>query len=101
MPEGLRLWFALWIEIIELADNAIVLQILDRDLVLHLSRSVQDQPLPEWLGALQRALLEPLRTALHARDGAAARDAVFELFRITTVERMRAAMTGDWRHALE
>lgn len=97
MPDGLRLWFALWIEVIEVADNAIVTEILDRNLVLHLSRSVQDRPLPDWLAEQQRALIEPLRTAFRARDGGAARDAVLEIFRITTVERMRAAMTGDWR----
>lgn len=97
MPDGLRLWFALWIEVIELADNAIVTEILDRNLVLHLSRSVQDRPLPDWLGEQQRALVGPLRAAFRARDGAAARDAVFELFRVTTVERMRAAITGEWR----
>ncbi|MDF2558975.1 MAG: hypothetical protein K0R99_421 [Microbacterium sp.] len=97
MPDGLRLWFALWIEVIELADNAIVTEILDRNLVLHLSRSVQDRPLPDWLGEQQRSLVGPLRAAFRARDGAAARDAVFELFRVTTVERLRAAMTGEWR----
>lgn len=97
MPDGLRLWFALWVEMIELADNAIVTEILDRNLVLHLSRSVQDRPLPDWLGEQQRALIGPFRHALRARDGAAARDAVFELFRITTVERLRAALTGEWR----
>ncbi len=97
MPDGLRLWFALWVEVIELADNTIVTEILDRNLVLHLSRSVQDRPLPQWLGDQQRALVEPLRSALRARDGDAARDAVFEIFRITTVERLRAALTGEWR----
>ncbi len=98
MPDGLRLWFALWVEVIELADNAIVTEILDRNLVLHLSRSVQDRPLPEWLGQQQRVLVEPLRVAFRARDGAAARGAVFELFRVTTVEPLRAALTGEWRH---
>lgn len=97
MPDGLRLWFALWIEVIELAENAIVTEILDRNLVLHLSRSVQDRPLPDWLGEQQRTLVGALRAALRTRDGAAARDAVFDLFRVTTVERFRAALTGEWR----
>ncbi|MBT2495830.1 GntR family transcriptional regulator [Microbacterium sp. ISL-59] len=97
MPDGLRLWFALWVDIITLANNPTITRILDQNLVLHLSRSVQVRPTPEWLARQVRERLNAFRAALQARDALSAHDGVLEMFRVASADLFRAAVSGDWR----
>ncbi len=89
--EGLSLWYALWGEFVLNAHNQTMIDILDGQLVLHLTRTVPAQPVPDELIDYMRTALEQLRTLLDRRDGVGVRDLIEPLFLRSTIEPLRAA----------
>lgn len=89
--EGLSLWYALWGEIVLNAHNQTMIDILDGQLVLHLTRTVPAQPVPDELADFMRSSLEHLRVLLDRRDGAGVRDIIEPLFQRSTIEPLRVA----------
>lgn len=89
--EGIRLWFALWSEIVLSAGNQTMIDILDGQLALHLTRTEPAQQVAEELLDYIRAALAELRVLLGRRDGAGVRALVEPLFLRSTIEPLRAA----------
>lgn len=89
--EGLSLWYALWGEIVLNAHNQTMIDILDGQLVLHLTRTVPAQPVAAELAAFMRTSLEHLRVLLDRRDGVGVRELIEPLFLRSTIEPLRAA----------
>lgn len=89
--EGLSLWYALWGEIVLSAHNQTMIDILDGQLALHLTRTVPAQPVAAELVDYMRMALEQLRELLARRDGAGVRDLIEPLFLRSTIEPLRAA----------
>ncbi|WP_394194887.1 GntR family transcriptional regulator [Microbacterium foliorum] len=89
--EGLSLWYALWGEIVLNAHNQTMIDILDGQLVLHLTRTVPAQRVPDELVDYMRAALDQLRALLDRRDGVGVRDLIEPLFLRSTIEPLRAA----------
>lgn len=89
--EGLSLWYALWGEIVLSAHNQTMIDILDGQLTLHLTRTVPAQPVAAELAAFMRTALEQLRLLLDRRDGVGVREVIEPLFLRSTIEPLRAA----------
>ncbi|MDN3444341.1 GntR family transcriptional regulator [Microbacterium sp. APC 3901] len=89
--EGLGLWYALWGEIVLSAHNQTMIDILDGQLVLHLTRTVPAQPVAPELVDFMRTGLEQLRALLERRDGVGVREVIEPLFLRSTIEPLRAA----------
>ena len=89
--EGLGLWYALWGEIVLSAHNQTMIDILDGQLVLHLTRTVPAQPVAPELVDFMRTGLEQLRALLERRDGVGVREVIEPLFLRSTSEPLRAA----------
>ena len=89
--EGLSLWYALWGEIVLSAHNQTMIDILDGQLALHLTRTVPAQPVAAELVDFMRTGLEQLRALLERRDGVGVREVIEPLFLRSTIEPLRAA----------
>lgn len=89
--EGLSLWYALWGEVVLSAHNQTMIDILDGQLTLHLTRTVPAQPVAAELADFMRAGLEQLRVLLERRDGPGVREVIEPLFLRSTIEPLRAA----------
>lgn len=89
--DGLELWHALWDEIVLNAGNQTMVDILDGQLALHLTRTIPSQRVSDELAAFLRTSLERLRTLIRARDGLGVRDLIDPLFMKASVEPLRAA----------
>lgn len=89
--EGLGLWYELWGEIVLNASNQTMIDILDGQLALHLTRTVPAQPVAAELAEYMRAALEQLRVLLDRRDGVGVRELLEPLFLRSTIEPLRAA----------
>lgn len=89
--EGLSLWYALWGEIVLSAHNQTMIDILDGQLTLHLTRTVPAQPVAAELAEFMRTALEQLRLLLDRRDGVGVRAVIEPLFLRSTIEPLRAA----------
>ncbi|WP_455904106.1 GntR family transcriptional regulator [Microbacterium sp.] len=89
--EAIRLWYALWSEIVLSAGNQTMIDILDGQLALHLTRTVPAQPVAEELLDYIRAALGELRALLERRDGEGVRALIEPLFLRSTIEPLRAA----------
>ncbi|MEV7610792.1 GntR family transcriptional regulator [Microbacterium sp. NPDC089320] len=89
--EGLSLWYALWGEFVLNAHNQTMIDILDGQLVLHLTRTVPAQPVADELIDYMRTALKTLRTLLDRRNGMGVRDLIEPLFLRSTIEPLRAA----------
>ena len=68
-----------------------MIDILDGQLVLHLTRTVPAQRVPDELVDYMRAALDQLRALLDRRDGVGVRDLIEPLFLRSTIEPLRAA----------
>lgn len=89
--EGLSLWYTLWGEIVLSAHNQTMIDILDGQLALHLTRTVPAQPVAAELVDFMRTGLEQLRALLERRDGVGVREVIEPLFLRSTIEPLRAA----------
>jgi DNA-binding GntR family transcriptional regulator len=89
--EGLQQWYALWAEVVTNAGNQTMIEILDGQLALHLTRTVPDQRVPDAFVEHMRAALAQLREALTRRDGREVREIIEPLFAHVTIEPLRAA----------
>ncbi|MBT2495826.1 GntR family transcriptional regulator [Microbacterium sp. ISL-59] len=91
MRDGLRLWWAYWVSVVDAAENRIMLDDLNGRLALHLSRLVLTHPIAPELAAFHENTLRGMREAIESRDGARLRDLIVELFMTASVVPMRAA----------
>lgn len=89
--EGLQDWYALWAEVVTNAGNRTMIEILDGQLALHLTRTVPDQRVPDAFVTHLRTALGELREALTRRDGREFREVIELLFANVTIEPLRAA----------
>lgn len=84
-------WYGLWGAIVIAADNRTMIDILDAQLALHLTRTIPTQRTPPELADYLRAALEQLRDLLRHRDGIGARTLIDELFQRSSIEPLREA----------
>ncbi|MFJ4223822.1 GntR family transcriptional regulator [Microbacterium sp. NPDC089695] len=87
---GLQHWYALWAEVVMNAGNQTMIDILDGQLALHLTRTVPEERVPEEFADHMRRALGELRDAFGRRDGVGIRDIIEPLFRHVTIEPLRA-----------
>ena len=73
------------------AHNQTMIDILDGQLALHLTRTVPAQPVAAELVDFMRTGLEQLRALLERRDGVGVREVIEPLFLRSTIEPLRAA----------
>lgn len=89
--EGLQQWYALWAEVVTNAGNRTMIEILDGQLAVHLTRTVPDQRVPDAFVVHMRDALAELREALTRRDGPRIREIIEPLFTHVTIEPLRSA----------
>lgn len=84
-------WYALWGAIAVAAGNRTMIDILDGQLALHLTRTVPRERTPQDIADYLRLALDELRRLLRGRDADAARALIEELFRRSSIEPLRQA----------
>lgn len=84
-------WYGLWGSVVIAAGNQTMIDILDGQLALHLTRTIPAQRTPQDIADYLRRALGELRELVHRRDGHGARALIEELFVRSSVEPLRAA----------
>ncbi|WP_050723189.1 GntR family transcriptional regulator [Microbacterium sp. GCS4] len=97
--EGLQHWYALWAEVVTNAGNRTMIEILDGQLALHLTRTVPEQRVPDAFVEHMRTALAELRAALTHRDGHRFREIIEPLFAHVTIEPLRSAAIAVEKNA--
>lgn len=84
-------WYGLWGSIVLAARNQTMIDILDGQLALHLTRTIPTQRTPQDLADYLRQSLGELRELVHRRDAEGARVLIEELFLKSSIDPLRAA----------
>ncbi|GGM37896.1 hypothetical protein GCM10010489_06110 [Microbacterium saperdae] len=84
-------WYGLWGSVVIAAGNQTMIDILDGQLALHLTRTIPTQRTPQDIADYLRRALGELRELVHRRDGERARVLIEELFVRSSIEPLRAA----------
>lgn len=84
-------WYGLWGSLVLATGNRTMIEILDGQLALHLTRTIPRQRTPQDIADFLRESLEELRGLVRRRDAAPARLLIEEIFRRSSIEPLREA----------
>lgn len=84
-------WYAFWGSMVIATGNRTMIDILDGQLALHLTRTIPKERMPQAIADDLRVSLEELRRTLHARDAVAAQTIIEDMFRRSSIEPLREA----------
>jgi len=84
-------WYAFWGSMVIATGNRTMVDILDGQLALHLTRTIPKERTPQDIADYLRVALEELRGLLHRRDAVAARALIEDVFRRTSIDPLREA----------
>lgn len=87
-------WYGLWGSVVIAAGNRTMIDILDGQLALHLTRTIPTQRTPQDIADYLRESLGELSQLVHRRDGEGARTLIEELFQRSSIDPLRAAATA-------
>lgn len=84
-------WYGLWGSLVLATGNRTMIEILDGQLALHLTRTIPRQRTPQDIADFLRESLEELRGLVRRRDAAPARLLIEEIFQRSSIDPLREA----------
>ncbi|WP_307377584.1 GntR family transcriptional regulator [Microbacterium sp. W4I20] len=84
-------WYGLWGSLVLATGNRTMIEILDGQLALHLTRTIPRQRTPQDIADFLRESLEELREIVRRRDAAPARLLIEEIFQRSSIDPLREA----------
>lgn len=88
-------WYGLWGSLVIAAGNQTMIDILDGQLAVHLTRTIPTQRTPQDIADYLRLALGELRELVHRRDGDRARALIEELFHRSSIGPLRDAAAAS------